>query len=85
MPLIWTSMAMALVVKAGGLTALHLLPQLIMMKVITMTMMVIHTLHANHPPHRPHHHHHHHQVAATWNSPPSPSSEENSTKPELPT
>ena len=50
MPLIWTSMAMALVVKAGGLTALHLLPQLIMMKVITMTMMVIHTLHANHPP-----------------------------------
>ena len=50
MPLIWTSMAMALVVKAGGLTTLHLLPQLIMMKVITMTMMVIHTLHANHPP-----------------------------------
>ena len=50
MPLIWTSMAMALVVKAGGLTALHLLPQLIMMKVITMTMMVIHILHANHPP-----------------------------------
>ena len=86
MPLIWTSMSMALVVKAGGLTTLHLLPQLIMMKVITMTMMVIHTLHANHPPHRPHHHHHHHHhQAATWNSPPSPSSEENSTKPELPT